>query len=237
MKNEKWAINPIWECEASNLGRIRRNGRILSAATSHDRHYVRVKVRRTGEVKRVNVAKLVLTAFVGPRPTNMTIEHLDQDKSNDRLHNLCWMPLRQNIKRNFMLTSRQQSTTTDAYDKYSHDLIERLWATGDYSQLSIYKMTGVHNSTISKIVNNIQCCVDGPRRCRTPTAEELQRYKKKPLIDREEILRLRAMGWNCREIAHHVGCGMGYVYEIWSGRALAPSRREALLAASSGEGS
>lgn len=36
------------------------------------------------------VHRLVLEAFVGPCPAGMECRHLDGDKSNNRLDNLCW---------------------------------------------------------------------------------------------------------------------------------------------------
>lgn len=42
------------------------------------------------------VHNLVLEAFVGPRPPGMECRHLDSNKLNNRLYNICWGTKSQN---------------------------------------------------------------------------------------------------------------------------------------------
>lgn len=45
---------------------------------------------------RIRVHAVVLNAFVGPRPDGMVCRHLDDDKTNNALSNLCWGTPREN---------------------------------------------------------------------------------------------------------------------------------------------
>lgn len=60
-------------------------GRVLKP-TPASHHYPTVKIRGRGECVHV----MVLTAFTGPCPEGSQCRHLDGDRSNPRLDNLCW---------------------------------------------------------------------------------------------------------------------------------------------------
>lgn len=56
-----------------------------------DDGYQRVRLLgAAGEQRDISVHKLVLETFVGPRPEGMECRHLDGNKLNNRLENLCW---------------------------------------------------------------------------------------------------------------------------------------------------
>lgn len=53
--------------------------------------YLFVNLYQAAKVKTpVTVHRLVLEAFVGPRPDGMECRHLDGDPANNRLANLAW---------------------------------------------------------------------------------------------------------------------------------------------------
>jgi hypothetical protein len=52
--------------------------------------YLVVGLCRRGEQRPRYVHRLVLEAFVGPRPAGTECRHLDGDRANNRLENLCW---------------------------------------------------------------------------------------------------------------------------------------------------
>jgi len=52
--------------------------------------YPQVGLYRDGKRTMSPVHKVVLEAFVGPRPDGMECRHLDGDRSNSCLVNLCW---------------------------------------------------------------------------------------------------------------------------------------------------
>jgi hypothetical protein len=52
--------------------------------------YPRITLSKDGAKVGVMVHKLVLEAFVGPRPQGKEARHLDGNRQNNRLDNLCW---------------------------------------------------------------------------------------------------------------------------------------------------
>lgn len=97
MTDEIWRPIPGWEdrYQVSNFGRVRSRRRRgapggLRRLANDAFGYRVLSLSRPGArvTKRVHV--LVLTAFVGPRPTGHLVRHLDGDPSNNRLSNLAW---------------------------------------------------------------------------------------------------------------------------------------------------
>jgi hypothetical protein len=85
--------------EVSDLGRVRnaKNGRIRKdqkVGTGYRSICFWVEGRR----KPFYVHRLVLDAFVGPAP-NLEADHLDGDKTNNKLINLRWLTRQQNCAR------------------------------------------------------------------------------------------------------------------------------------------
>lgn len=77
---EEWRKVPSEEgLEASNCGRVRRNGVLLTAEK---------QININGVTSRIGRA--VLEAFVGPCPDGMECCHYDDDATNNRLSNLRW---------------------------------------------------------------------------------------------------------------------------------------------------
>lgn len=89
--------------EVSDQGRVRSLDRLVRAnsgwrstgiryftpsPSGKNRKYKKVLLRNPK--KQYLVHRLVLEAFVGPRPDNCEARHLDGDPSNNRLDNLAW---------------------------------------------------------------------------------------------------------------------------------------------------
>ncbi len=62
------------------------------------REYLKVTLRHPGEteLKQVFVHKIVLEAFVGPRPAGMQCRHLNGNNTDNRLENLAWGTAKEN---------------------------------------------------------------------------------------------------------------------------------------------
>lgn len=102
MTDEQWKPIPGHDgYEASDKGRLRGIDRM----TSHgrpipgviltqgltNRGYSKVNLRVGGNPKTFTVHSLVLLTFVGPRPQDRPhIRHLNDDKSDNRLENICY---------------------------------------------------------------------------------------------------------------------------------------------------
>lgn len=59
--------------------------------------YPRVTLCLNGVKKRKKVHTLVMEAFVGPMPKGMQIRHLDHSRDNNRLDNLCYGTVKENV--------------------------------------------------------------------------------------------------------------------------------------------
>lgn len=88
---EEWKDIPSYPgmYEVSNLGRVRRNGKILKPIK--DRYgYLLVNLYKNGIVRKFLVHRLVALAFL-PNPQNLPqVNHKDENKTNNCLDNLEW---------------------------------------------------------------------------------------------------------------------------------------------------
>lgn len=88
--------------EVSNLGRVmsfKCHRQMLLKPTLNAYGYRRVYLPYKDSQKCIGVASLVLLTFVGPRPENMTVSHLDGNRTNDRLDNLKYKTQKDNLNR------------------------------------------------------------------------------------------------------------------------------------------
>jgi len=112
MKNselEIWKPIPDWEeYEVSNLGRVRSldrvrrqglfKGKVLKPCIVGGGYHA-VGLRHPFiKYRMYKIHKLVLSVFVGPRPKGKETRHLDGDKTNNKLSNLCYGTKKQNEK-------------------------------------------------------------------------------------------------------------------------------------------
>ena len=95
--------------QVSNLGKVRsldrlvnsgigiglRKGRVLKPQMTI-RGYLQVGLNKDGKQKLFSVHRLVWTAFNGKRPEGMQVNHIDEDKTNNRLDNLNLMTPKEN---------------------------------------------------------------------------------------------------------------------------------------------
>lgn len=92
---EIWKKIPGYEYEASTAGRVRacKTGYILRphiAKEAYGSGYWRVELGYGAGGKKFHVHRLVLEAFVGPRPEGRQCRHLDGNSLDNRLDNLAW---------------------------------------------------------------------------------------------------------------------------------------------------
>lgn len=102
---------PIW-CVANNSYSIRKE-RILKPNNCNSKGYYRVPIPTNGKSKLYSVHRLVAVAFI-PNPKNLPqINHIDGNKSNNRVSNLEWCTNNENmqhaIKTGLQQTDRQKS--------------------------------------------------------------------------------------------------------------------------------
>lgn len=119
MLNEIWVPVPFYEgiYEASSEGRIRsaegkittrRDGlcrvwksRILKGRGSNPKTGYRVNLFKNGVHKDFLVARIITMSFLGVPQETMTVNHKDGDRFNNRICNLEWLSLEENIRHGF----------------------------------------------------------------------------------------------------------------------------------------
>ena len=160
-KEEEW--RRIWldreqtNFEVSSWGRIRhakthyiKTQHVSSAGTM----IVMIYSPGRGDQRMVSVAVLVARAFLGEPAGDEQIEHMNQDRQDNRIDNLAYVTQSTNILRSYWYGRRKRATNSNRYlSQASHDLVERLWQTGRYSQVEIGKVLGINNSSVSKILS------------------------------------------------------------------------------------
>lgn len=112
MEEEIWKDVVGWEglYQVSNFGRIKSLPRLKKTPTStfytKERFidpifskggYLRVSLSKNGSSKKVFLHRVVANAFLGVND-GMTINHIDEDKTNNRVENLEYMTLSDNIR-------------------------------------------------------------------------------------------------------------------------------------------
>ena len=116
---ERWKCIPGYEgiYQASTLGRIRSHPRKTTETSLHGmRHWKcrilkgrgnnystgsRVSLWKNGKQRDFLVARLVATAWVDGYESEMTVNHINGDRLDNRIENLEWVTLRENIQHGF----------------------------------------------------------------------------------------------------------------------------------------
>jgi hypothetical protein len=171
---EEWRDVPGYEgyYQVSNLGRVKnarpptsrpskradgtpadiRGGRMLQLYRNK-RGYLEVHLCKAGIPRFYTVHRLVLNAFIGPRPERYVCNHIDCDGTNNALSNLEWVTPQENLDHMVSLgrslrgakNHNTRLTATDVQD------IRRLYAEGmSYEQLA--ERFGVNRRTTRDVV-------------------------------------------------------------------------------------
>lgn len=97
--SEEWRTVPsMLGYEASNLGRVRRNGRIIVGSVSRSTGYRRTVVYVDGKRRDALFHRLVAAAFIGECPIEMNVNHVDGIKTNNAATNLEYVTVADNLR-------------------------------------------------------------------------------------------------------------------------------------------
>lgn len=96
---ERWVVctrSPLYE--VSDQGRVRRKdtGRLLKPTQNHKQGKVGYLKVCLGRRCQAYVHQLVAEAFLGPRPPEHDVDHIDWDRMNNAVANLRWLPQTEN---------------------------------------------------------------------------------------------------------------------------------------------
>ena len=113
--------------------------------------YLRVFLTKNKETKGITLHKLMATTFLGARESNMQVRHLDGNKENNKLSNLCYGTALENAKdrRNHLKTARGEKIGTS---KLSNIDVEDI-RNSKLSQKELSKIYNVSIANISLILN------------------------------------------------------------------------------------
>jgi hypothetical protein len=152
-KKEEWLPIPGYEgYQASNQGRIKgKYGKILKPAVE-ERGYRRVNPYTNGKNRSTSVHKLVMLAFVGPRPEGKQICHYDGNPANNRLENLDYVTAAENERQ-----KKEHGTSLDG-ERHHHaklttdqvDFIRTMCNPKDY-RLGMKTMCRIFNVSLRTI--------------------------------------------------------------------------------------
>ena len=83
--------------EISNFGNLKRNGIIVNGSITN-RGYRYFQIKRKG--KRINMLfhHLIAHLFIGSRPKDLVIDHIDRNKLNNNVSNLRYITFEENVR-------------------------------------------------------------------------------------------------------------------------------------------
>ena len=125
-KNEVWiTINEFPRYKISNFGRVKNNkNRILKIGTHRD-GYKQICLRKNKKQYTRKIHRLVAIAFI-PNPDNKpVVNHIDEDKTNNRVDNLEWMTIKENNVYGNRLSKIKESKWWEKID-YGHPTKNRI---------------------------------------------------------------------------------------------------------------
>jgi hypothetical protein len=154
---ERWAIIPTTDghYEASDAGRVRRAapgprtrvGAILQPCFTNDGH-LQVSLNHSGRRYTRQVHTLVMLAFAGEMPAgDMTVNHINGVKTDNRLENLEYVTRAENIRHAFKNGLNRPIALKLTPEKVSH--IRSML--GSLPNVRIARMFGVSDKMIAKI--------------------------------------------------------------------------------------
>lgn len=164
---ERWRAIRGYEglYEVSDCGRVRslnfnHTGRtqVLKAIVSGS-GYLSVTLYNIGTKKNTKVHKIVLTSFVGPRPPGLVADHIDANRTNNRVNNLRWISQSENVMRGRSPElSRTMCGSKHPNSKLTENRVIKIrkrYAAGGVTQRELGREYGMGLTTINRIIGRI----------------------------------------------------------------------------------
>lgn len=139
--------------EVSNLGRIRRDGMVLSANRNPKSGYLSVQLCKDGKLKRLYIHRLVATAFIQNPQGFRCVNHKDEIKQNNCVENLEWCTQKYNNRygKNAPAFAREKPVV----QKDDSGTIIRFWKCAT----EVERVLGIKHQHIS------HCCIGTREHC------------------------------------------------------------------------
>lgn len=181
---EIWRPVVGWEgkYEVSNHGRVRYVGQgepLIKSAHRDRKGYLRVGIGNHAQRGTRLVHRLVAEAFLPPAHTTQTVNHRDGDKLNNRVENLEWATVRENVQHAIASNLRPRAPTSRPRGEQSRSarLTEEI-----VLSLRARKARGEtlvqFQRELGLSYNTIQAAVSGTSWAHLPSAQPGRRRKK-----------------------------------------------------------
>ena len=83
--------------QVSDLGRIKTKKGLIRKPTLNKNGYLYVNLRKDGKTHNIPVHRLVAIAFIEGQAPELTVNHKNEDKTDNRAENLEWLTRRENL--------------------------------------------------------------------------------------------------------------------------------------------
>ena len=116
--------------------------------------YFAVRLTKNKQSYLKSIHRLLLETFVGPCPENMECRHLNGNRQDNRLENLCWGTRRENV-----LDAIKHKTFAKWNEKLTFTIAQQIrkeYIPRKFSTRKLAKKYIVSQSTIMKIIQNKQ---------------------------------------------------------------------------------
>ena len=148
-------------CRVSNLGRVWgcKHNKLLKQIDHHS-GYQHLVLSKNSKVKHHNIHRLVALAFIKPIDGKNCVNHIDEDKTNNRADNLEWCTHKENnnhgtFKERMLATRKTSKAWKESVTARSTSVIGIHVKTGKVIRFSSMKQAdeyGFYNSSISKCI-------------------------------------------------------------------------------------
>lgn len=156
--NEVWKPVKGYEglYEVSNTGKIRRNGYLMSQHQCRN-GYLRCKLTKNGKPKMKLLHRLVAEAFI-PNPDNLPqVNHVNENKTDNRVENLEWCTCQYNIN----YGHRKEKVKAKELNGIRSKQVEQYTIEGEL--IKVYpSLNEAARQTGLKLSNLNSCCLNKP---------------------------------------------------------------------------
>ena len=138
--------------QVSSHGRVRNGFKILKKQ-KHKQGYELIGLSKNGTTKTYLVHRLVAKTFI-PNPNNKPeVNHIDGNKTNNKIENLEWSTRKENMNHAFNTGLAKKPTNLNPPKKIRQINLETMEIVAEYNSLyEAYEKTGIQYKKISKVV-------------------------------------------------------------------------------------